>query len=156
MFAVGALLTAALAVLGRAALVAVLEPRGGWLDRCRRRWFHPERELGSLLEAFLILAFVANFVARFSFPRWTLAVVAAVWALHLPADGWSWFRVGLHPHATRPLHLRGFLLLDLGPLWLRSIVVGVAAGLYFLVPPLRWLCDSMMRFILISLLRWVS
>lgn len=155
-FTAGALLTVAVAELARAGIVAALEPRGHRLDRWRRVWFHPERELAFFLEAFLILAFVANFVARSALPAWTTPLLVGLWALHLPADCWSWLRTRRRPHGTRQLHERGFLLLDLGPLWLRVVEVGLAAGLYLLLPPLRALLDTMMGFILASLQRWLS
>ena len=58
--AAGGLLVWALAALLRAGLAALLELRGHRLDRWRRVWFHPEREAGRLLEALLVVAFVAG------------------------------------------------------------------------------------------------
>ena len=155
-FTAGALLLAGLAALARAGIVAALEPLGHRLDRWRRAWFHPERELAFFLEAFLVVAYVANFSARYSFPAWATPVLVGLWALHLPADFWSWLRTRLRPQDTRQLHERGFLLLDLGPLWLRAVGVAVAAGLYLLLPPLRAVSDRIMAFLLASLQRWVS
>lgn len=127
----GALLVWAVAALVRVGLTALLEPRGHWLDRWRRVWFHPERELGRLLEAFLIVAFVAGYFSHYALPAWGAIVVAGVWALHLPADTWSWLRLQRR-RDTRALHERGFLLLELGPLWLRVGVTALAAALYLL------------------------
>lgn len=136
-FAAGALSIAVLTALIRAGLRAALEPIGHRLDRWRRAWFHPERELAYLLEALLIIAFLDVFAYNYQVPLWGTAVVAAIWALHLPADFWSWARVRFRPGSPRALHLRGFRLLDLGPLWLRLAGLALAATLYFLVPSLR-------------------
>jgi len=154
-FVAGALVVWAVAALLRAGLTALLERGGHRLDRWRRVWFHPERELARLLEALLIVAFVAEFVRYYDLPGWTTPLVAAVWALHLPADLWSWSRLRRQPRGTRQLHERGFLLLDLGPLWLRAVVLGLAGSLY-LVPPLRAVLGTMMGFILASLDRWLA
>lgn len=155
-FAVGALFTMTLSALVRAGVTAALEPQGHRLDRWRRVWFHPERELAALLEVLLILAFVASFVARYSLPAWVTPALVSVWALHLPADLTNWLRSRRHPHGTRQLHERGFLLLDLSPWWLRAAGLLVAAGLYILLPPLRAVLDRMMGFILTSLQRWFA
>src|SRR3990167_7240557 len=127
-FVAGALVVWAVAALLRAGLTALLERGGHRLDRWRRVWFHPERELARLLEALLIVAFVAEFVRHYDLPGWTTPLVAAVWALHLPADLWSWLRLRRQPRGTRQLHERGFLLLDLGPVGLRGAVVLAGGG----------------------------
>ena len=154
-FAAGALVVWAMSGLLRAGVTALAEPRGHRLDRWRRVWFHPERELGRLLEGLLVIAFVVSYVRRSGLPLWPAVVVAAVWGLDLPADFWNWFRWRRRPQRTRELHERGFLLLDLGPLWLRAVVLGLAGSLY-LVPPLRAALDTMMGFILASLDRWLA
>ena len=154
-FVAGALVVWAVAALLRAGLTALLERGGHRLDRWRRVWFHPERELARLLEALLIVAFVAEFVRHYDLPGWTTPLVAAVWALHLPADLWSWLRLRRQPRGTRQLHERGFLLLDLGPVWLRAALLLLAAGLYFL-PPLGAALGRMMRFLLGILQGWLA
>lgn len=154
-FAAGALGVWAVSALLRAGLTALLELRGHSLDRWRRVWFHPEREAGRLLEGLLIIAFVAGFVRRAGLPLWLALLVAAVWGLDLPSDSWNWFRWRHRPQGTRELHERGFLLLDLGPLWLRAAVLGLAGSLY-LLPPLRAVLDTMMGFILASLDAWLA
>lgn len=136
-FAAGALAIAVLAALIRAGLKAALEPLGHRLDVWRRAWFHPERELAYLVEAVLIVAFLDAFAYNYQVPLWGAALVGAVWALHLPADLWSWARARLRPASPRALHLRGFRLLDLGPLWLRLVGLALVAALYFLIPPFR-------------------
>lgn len=155
-FLLGALLVLGVSSLVGAVLAAGLERRGQRLDRWRRVWFHPERELRSLLEAFLIVAFVAAFVRRYELPVWATAALAGLWALHLPADLWNWLRTRPHPRGTRELHERGFLLLDLGPLWLRITIAGFGAGLYFLLPPVRAVFDKIFGFVLASLHGWLS
>lgn len=155
-FAAGALLVVVLGAVIRAALTALLEPRGHRLDLWRRVWFHPERELALFLETLLIVAFVAGFVRHYALPAWVTPALAGVWALHLPADLWNWFRTRPNPRGTRELHERGFLLLDLGPLGLRAVVALLAGGLYFLVPPLRAGLDTMLSFLLGNLQRWFS
>ncbi len=154
-FAAGALVVWAMSGLLRGGLRALVEPCGHRLDRWRRVWFHPERELGRLLEGLLVIAFVASFVRRSALPLWPGVVVAAVWGLDLPADFWNWFRWRRRPQGTRELHERGFLLLDLGPFWLRAVVLGLAGALY-LVPPLRAALTTMMGFILASLDHWLA
>lgn len=155
-FLAGALITAGLARLVRAGLGALLEPQGQRLDRWRRVWFHPEREAAFLAESLLILSFVRGIVGRYHLPVWVTPALFTLWALHLPADAWSWFHLRRRPEDTRRLHLRGFLLLDLGPLWLRTLLVPLTAGLYFLIPPLRSVFDRMMAVILASLHSWFS
>lgn len=154
-FAGGALGVVLAAAMIRAGITALLEPRGHWLDPWRRVWFHPERELGHLVEALLIVAFVASFARHYALPLWATAALAGLWALHLPSDSWSWLRARRHPPTTRQLHERGFRLLDLGPLWLRALIAGAALGLY-LLPPLRPFFDRLMSVILLTLARWVS
>lgn len=154
MFAAGALVTAGLAALARWWVTVLLEPRGQRLDRWRRLWFHPERELSFFLEAFLILSFLATFARAYGLSTWVVAGVFVVWALHLPSDTWTWIRVRLRPQGTLALHQRGFFLLDGGPLWLRTVAALLAAGLYLLVPPLRAVLDSLMGFLLSNLRGW--
>ncbi len=155
-FALGALLVVLLGALFRAVLTVLLEPRGHRLDRWRRVWFHPERELGRLLEVVLILAFVAGFVRAYNLPAWMTPALAILWALHLPADLWSWLRSRGQQTSTRRLHERGFLLLALGPLWMRAAVALLAAAIYFLVVPLREGLDTIVAFVLASLQSWFS
>lgn len=155
-FFAGALATTVLAGLSRAAVTAGLETRGHRLDRWRRVWFHPEREMAFLVEALLILSFLAVFLRRYAFPLWVAPTLVALWALHLPADLYSWLRARRRPEDTRELHERGFLLLDLGPLGVRVAVVAVAAGLYFWFPPVRAIFEGLMTLILASFQRWFS
>lgn len=154
-FAAGAVVTLGLVALVRAGLRAALEPQGHRLDRWRRVWLHPERELALLLEVILVLAFVFNFVERYALPMWATPVVVGLWALHLPTDFWAWLRCRRHPESTRELHERGFLRLELGPLWLRALVGLVAAGVYLLIPPLRSFLDRMMGVVLAGFERWL-
>jgi hypothetical protein len=154
-FVAGALLVWAGAALLRAGLTVLLERGGHRLDRWRRVWFHPERELARLLEALLIVAFVAAFVGHYHLPVWTTFLTATVWALHLPADLWNWLRLRRQPQGTRQLHERGFLLLELGPLWLRGVTLGLAGSIY-LVPPLRAALNTMLGMILGSLDVWLT
>ncbi|MGH9862099.1 MAG: hypothetical protein ACRD35_01605 [Candidatus Acidiferrales bacterium] len=156
MFAAGALLTAGLAALLRAGLIAVLEPRGHGLDRWRRRWFHPEREMGSFLEALLLLSFLLAFSRSYELAWWITAALFPVWAMHLPVDLWTWARLRLRPQGTLELHQRGFLLLDVGPLWLRAVVGALAAALYFLVPPIRFALGTGMGFMVSRLQQWLN
>ncbi len=153
-FAAGALTLVVLAALLRSGLRAALEPAGHWLDRWRRVWFYPERELAQFLAVLLILAFLAAFAERYALPGWTTAALFAVWALRLPADGWSWFRT--RRRGTLELHQRGFRLLDLGPLWLRALLALLAAAFYFLIPPLRAALKALMVFLVASFDRWLS
>jgi len=155
-FAAGALVTAGLVALARWWLTLLLEPRGQRLDLWRRPWFHPERELGFFLEALLILAFLVAFARRYGFPAWMIGGLFVLWALHLLSDAWTWLRVRLRPQGTLALHQRGFFLLDAGPLWLRALAGLLAAGLYFLVPPLRGAFDFFFGFLLASLHDWFS
>ena len=155
-FALGALLVMALAAAIRAALTAALEPRGHRLDPWRRVWFHPERELAGVPEALLIVAFVARFVRAYELPPWALPLLAGLWALHLPTDFWNWARSRRQPRSTRWLHERGFLLLDLGPLWLRAAVVLFSAGVYFFFSPVGSALDTMMAYLLAGLQGWFS
>jgi hypothetical protein len=141
------------ALLG-AGLRRGLEPQGRRIDRWRRSWFHPERELARLFESVLIVAFVWNFVQRYSLPGWAGLLVFLLWALHLPSDGWDWLRFRRNPSGTRELHQRGFLLLGLGPLWVRAGVAGVAAALYFFIAPLRTSLDRVMGFVIARLDAW--
>src|SRR3990170_8740622 len=99
--AAGGLLVWALAALLRAGLAALLELRGHGLDRWRRVWFHPEREAGRLLEALLVVAFVAGCARRYGLPLWLGLGVGALWGLHPPADPWSWVRFRRHPPGAR-------------------------------------------------------
>ena len=156
MFAAGALLTAGWAALLRAALTAALEPRGHRLDRWRRLWFNPEREMGSLLEALLLVSFLLAFTRVYELSWWITAALFPVWALHLPADLWTWALLHVRPQGTLELHQRGFLLLDVGPLWLRAVVSALAAALYFLVPPIRFLLDTGMGFMVSRLQQWLT
>ncbi|MFQ5777680.1 MAG: hypothetical protein ACE5IP_06695 [Terriglobia bacterium] len=155
MFAGGALVTAVLAALIRSGLTAVLEPWGRRLDRWRRVWFHPERELALLFESLLIVALLATFAARYNLPVWAGAVVVTLWALHLPADLWSWARRHRTGNGTRELHLRGFWLLEVGPLWVRMIVLLLGVVLYWFLPPVRAGLDTLMSFLLTSLEGWL-
>jgi len=155
-FAAGALLTAGLAALLRAGLTAALEPRGHRLDRWRRRWFHPEREMGSFLEALLLLSFLLAFTSSYALSEWIGGMLFVVWALHLPADLWTWARLRLRPHGTLELHQRGFLLLDVGPLWLRAVVSTLAAAVYILVPPIRFVLNAGMGFMVARLQQWLT
>lgn len=155
-FAAGALVIWALAGLVRGGLTAVLERRGHRLDPWRRVWFHPERELGLLLEALLIVAFVATFVRLYGLPGWVTPALAGAWALQLPVDLWNWLRTRGRPRGTRQLHERGFRLLDLGPLWVRAAVVLLAGGFYFLLLPLRAALNWLMTIILAGLQGWLS
>lgn len=155
-FAAGAVVVTALAALVRSGLAAALEPAGQRLDRWRRVWFHPERELGLLLGAFLVLSFVVVYGELYRLPGWVTAVLFGLGALRLPGDLWSWFRTRSNPRGTRQLHERGFLLLDLGPLWLRGAVALAAAGLYFLLLPLRTVLDTLMAWLLTGLAGWFS
>lgn len=154
-FAAGAVVVAVVSALLRAALTAALERCGHRLDLWRRVWFHPEREVASLVEGFLVVAYVSSFVGHYALPVWVLPAVAGVWGLHLRRDLGTWLRIRLRPHRTRELHERGFLLLDLGPLWLRVPVLLGAAGIYFL-PPLRAASDRIMVFLLTSLQGWLA
>ena len=151
MFAAGALVTAGLAALIRWWVTVLLERRGRRLDRWRRPWFHPEREVGFFLEALLIVSFLATFTRSYGVPTWGALALFVVWALHLPADSWTWVRVRLSPQATSTLHQRGFFLLDCGPLWLRAAGGLLAAGSYLLAPPLRAVFDLPMGFLVASL-----
>lgn len=153
-FAAGALTVVVLAALVRSGLRAALEPAGHRLDRWRRTWFHPERELAQLLAALLILAFLNAFAARYAVPGWFTPALFALWALRLPADGWNWFRA--RRRGTLDLHERGFRLLDLGPLWLRALLALLAAGLYLLIPPLRASLKVLMAFLLAAFAAWLS
>lgn len=155
-FAVGALLVVLLAALIRSLLTVVLEPAGHRLDRWRRVWFHPERDFSRLLEALLIIAFVVSFARTYELPAWVIPVLAGFWALHLPVDFWSWLRMRRSPERTRRLHERGFLLLALGPLWMRAALTLLAATMYFLVVPLRAALDKMMMVVFASLQGWFS
>jgi len=155
LFAAGALVVWALAALLRAGLTALLEPRGHRLDRWRRVWFEPERELGLLLEALLVIAFVATFARRYDWPAWAGVAVAGLWALHAPVDLWNWLRWRGRPRSTRGLHERGFLLLDLGPLWLRAAVAALAAALELLFLGPAFL-DRLMTFLLAGLEQWLA
>ncbi len=152
-FAAGALTLVVLAALLRSGLRAALEPAGHQLDRWRRTWFYPERELAQLLAALLILAFLTTFAERYALPEWAAAALFAVWALRLPADGWSWFRT--RRRGTLELHQRGFHLLDLGPLWLRALLALLAAALYLLIPSLRAALKALMVFLVASFDRWL-
>lgn len=153
-FAAGALTLVVLAALLRSGLRTALEPAGHRLDRWRRVWFYPERELAQLLAALLILAFLITFAERYALPGWTTAALFAVWALRLPADGWSWVRT--RRRGTLELHQRGFRLLDLGPLWLRALLALVAVAFYLLIPPLRAALNALMVFLVASFDRWLS
>jgi len=153
-FAAGALTLVVLAALLRSGLRAALEPAGHRLDRWRRTWFYPERELAQLLAALLILAFLAAFAEHYALPGWATAALFAVWALRLPADGWSWVRT--RRRGTLELHQRGFRLLDLGPLWLRALLALLAAALYLLIPPLRAALEAVMALLLTNFDRWLS
>ncbi len=152
-FAVGVLALVVLAALLRSGLRAALEPAGHRLDRWRRTWFYPERELAQLLAALLILAFLAAFAERYALPEWATAALFAVWALRLPADGWSWVRT--RRRGTLELHQRGFRLLDLGPLWLRALLALLAAALYLLIPPLRAALNALMASLVAALAAWL-
>lgn len=152
-FAAGALTLVVLAALLRSGLRAALEPAGHRLDRWRRVWFYPERELAQLLAALLILAFLAVFAERYALPEWATAALFAVWALRLPADGWSWVRT--RRRGTLELHQRGFRLLDLGPLWLRALLALLAAAFYFLIPPLRAALNALMASLVAALAAWL-
>ena len=133
----GALLTAALAALVRWGLSAAVEPYARRFDPWRRRWFEPERELGSFLEALIILGFLGALAGRSALPAWGMGVVYALWVLRLPTDCWTWARLRRRPHRTLELHRRGFFLVDHGPLWLRFVVAAVAGGGYWTSPRLR-------------------
>ena len=152
-FAAGALTLVVLAALLRSGLRAALEPAGHRLDRWRRVWFYPERELAQLLVALLILAFLTTFAERYALPGWATAALFAVWALRLPADGWSWFRT--RRRGTLELHQRGFRLLDLGPLWLRALLALLAAAFYLLIPPLRATLNALMASLVAALAAWL-
>lgn len=136
----------ALAALVRGGLTALVEPRAHRLDRWRRPWCQPERELGLFFQALLILAFLNTFAAYYGLSYWFTGGVFALWALHLPADLWSWLRLRRRPHGTLELHHRGFLLLDLGPLWLRGLVAAASATVYVFGEPVRLALDSAFRF----------
>jgi hypothetical protein len=155
-FATGALVTAGLAALIRWWVTVLLERRGRLLDRWRRSWFHPEREVGFFLEALLIVSFLATFTRSYGLPTWGALALFVVWALHLPVDFWTWARVRLRPEATFALHQRGFFLLARGPLWLRAAGGLLAAGSYLLVPPLRVVFDFPMGFLVASLQAFFS
>jgi hypothetical protein len=146
----------AAAGLARGLLNVALEPLGYRLDRWRRAWFHPEREAGYFVEVLLIASFTVTFAGRYDLPAWVASVIFVVWALHLPADGWSWSRARLRPQGTKELHQRGFLLLDIGPLWLRGALGVLAAGVYLFIPPLRVALDFLMGFLFTSLRAWFS
>lgn len=150
-FLAGALVTAGLSALARWGITVALERRGHHLDRWRRAWFHPERELSRFLECLLILAFLTTFSELYSLPRWAGLLVFALWALRLPADLWTWVRWRLRPQSTLHLHLRGFLLLDLGPLWLRGALALLAAAIYFVVSPVRGFLAFAVGFLLRSI-----
>lgn len=154
-FAAGALLTALAAALVAALLKSLLERRGHQLDRWRRVWFHPERELVRLLEALLILSWLAAYGDRFGLGWGVVLAVYALWALHLVADARSyWPRLSRGArHSTLALHERGFFLLDYGSLPLRVGVAALAAALFFL-PPVRRLLVTMMQPLLASTEAW--
>lgn len=154
-FAGGALVTAALAALIRSGLTALLEPWGHRLDRRRRVWFHPERELGSVFESLLIVALLGTFAARYGLPVWVGLAIVILWALHLPGDSWSWARSRRAGNGTRELHLRGFWLLGVGPLWVRAVVLFLAIALYSFAPPVGAGLNTMMNFVWASLEGWV-
>lgn len=149
----GALVTAGLSALARWAITAGLERRGQRLDRWRRVWFHPERELGRFLDSLLILAFLTTLAELYSWPRWAALALFIVWALHLPADFRTWLACRWRPHSTLHLHQRGFFLLDFAPLWLRATVGGLAAAVYLVVPPVRRSLGMVMEFFLTGLQR---
>jgi hypothetical protein len=151
-FAVGAVVVTALAALIRGGLTALVESRAHRLDRWRRPWFQPEREVASFFHALLTLSFLNTFAAHYGFSTWFTVVLFVLWALHLPADGWSWLRLRRRPQGTLQLHRRGFLLLDLGPLWLRGVVAALSAAVYLVAGPLRLALDACFRFLL-ALLR---
>ena len=46
------------------------------------------------------------------------------------------------------------VLLNLGPLWLRVLLAGLAAGLYFVVTPLRTGLDRIIGFVIAHLDAW--
>lgn len=150
-FAAGALVISGVAALVRWWVTALLERGGRRLDRWRRAWFHPEREVGFFLEALLILSFLATFAGRYEVPTWATLSLFVVWAFHLPADAWTWVRMQWSRQATLALHQRGFFLLDSGPLWLRAVGGLLAAGGYLVVPPLQAVFDAAMGFLLTAL-----
>jgi hypothetical protein len=133
-----------------------LEPHGQRLDRCRRSWFHPEREVAHFVESLLILALVWSVGPRYAWPAALGWSVFLLWALHLPADAWSWIRLQQQPNRTRELHQRGFLLLGLGPLWVRTLVSALAAAGYFFVGPVRTGLDIVMGFVVSRVEGWIS
>lgn len=135
LFCVAALLVSALALVLRRACWVGLEPLAKRLDRWRRPWFYPERELGWFLTAWLALSLVSAFSLRYALPRWSAWLVFGVWALHVPADLLSWLRT--RKRRALHLHQRGFRLLELGPLWLRGVIGLAAAAAYLLAPPLQ-------------------
>ncbi|MFQ5927221.1 MAG: hypothetical protein ACE5MH_07280 [Terriglobia bacterium] len=133
-FAAGALATAVLAALVGALLRRGLEPRGHQLDRWRRVWFHPERELARFAEALLVLGWLLAYGERFGFPCGALLAVYGAWTLHLVPDARSYWALHRAPTSTRQLHRRGFFLLDYGPLPLRLALAALAAAAGFLLP----------------------
>lgn len=118
-YGAGALVVLAINYGVRAAVIKALEPAAMRLDRWRQRGLEPERDLGLLLNNFLILAFVAGFVERYQLPAWTFYLLSALWAVHLPRDAANW----LHNRKGSPaaLHRRGFFLFHFGPLRLRAL-----------------------------------
>lgn len=152
----GALITVALAALARMLLTGLFESRGHWLDPWRRVWFHPEREGSLFLEVLLIASFLTTFADLYALPVWVASVLFVAWALHLPTDVLSWIRLRRRPQGTLELHRRGFLLVGLGPLWVRVLVAGLAAGLYLLPTPLRSILNAVMALVACTLQAWLT
>jgi hypothetical protein len=122
--------------------------RRGWLDRVRRWWFDPAREVGTFLLALLSLSLLRGYGAFLPVPDWPLYIIFLLWSLRLVGEARVRITLLLEKGSALALHEAGFFVDRRGPLLTRAATVGLAVAAYFWVPPLHTLLDRITTWLL--------